>query len=311
MSQIKIINPYADRIPIYKKFFYKLKFNKLTGKYFNNDRLISWLVLISSNIKGYRLKKGIEKFYNCEEFNLPYPKFIEIETINKCNMSCSFCPTNKKNDIRKFSIMDEKLFKKIIEEISYIDNEVLVYFHSNNEPLLDKRIPEFIQYAKEKLSNTKAILGMSTNGTLLSEEIFLKLAKHLDRFIINNYSENMQLIKTVKNIYNRYRYNQFNADITIYLRNVKEVIKNIGGYSPNYSYSKSINIQCLLPFEQMVIRPDGKISLCCKDVYGQYTLGDIRYETIASIWHNNMYNNLRKKMISGRKNIKLCSKCNF
>ncbi len=311
MSQIKIINPYVDRISIYKKIFYKLKFNKLTGRYFNNDKLMSWLVLIGSNIKGYELKKKIKKFYNKEKFNLSYPKFIEIETINKCNMSCSFCPTNKKNDIRKFTIMDEKLFKKIIEEISYIDNEVLVYFHSNNEPLLDQRIPEFIQYAKENLSNTKAILGMSTNGTLLSEEIFLKLTQYLDILIINNYSENMQLIKTVKNIYNRYRYNEFTADITINLRNVKEVIKNVGGNSPNYSYNKPINIQCLLPFEQMVIRPDGKISLCCKDVYGQYTLGDIRYETISSIWNNDIYNNLRKKMRLGRNNIQLCSKCNF
>jgi radical SAM protein with 4Fe4S-binding SPASM domain len=311
MSQIKIINPYVDQIPIYKKFFYKLKFNKLTEKYVNDDRFMSWLVLIASNIKGYRLRKKIKKFYKYEKFNLPYPKMIEIETINKCNMSCSFCPTNKKKDIRKFSIMDEKLFKKIIEEISYIDSEVLLYFHSNNEPLLDKRITEFIQYAKEKLSNTKIILGMSTNGTLLTEEIFLKLSQYLDRLIINNYSENMQLIKTVNKIYNRYRNNQFNADIIINLRNVKEVMKNVGGYSPNYSYSKPINIQCLLPFEQMVIRPDGKISLCCKDVYGQYTLGDISYETIASVWNNDMYNNLRKKMISGRKNIKLCFKCNF
>jgi radical SAM protein with 4Fe4S-binding SPASM domain len=301
----------VDRISIYKKIFYKLKFNKLTGRYFNNDKLMSWLVLIGSNIKGYELKKKIKKFYNKEKFNLSYPKFIEIETINKCNMSCSFCPTNKKNDIRKFTIMDEKLFKKIIEEISYIDNEVLVYFHSNNEPLLDQRIPEFIQYAKENLSNTKAILGMSTNGTLLSEEIFLKLTQYLDILIINNYSENMQLIKTVKNIYNRYRYNEFTADITINLRNVKEVIKNVGGNSPNYSYNKPINIQCLLPFEQMVIRPDGKISLCCKDVYGQYTLGDIRYETISSIWNNDIYNNLRKKMRLGRNNIQLCSNCNF
>jgi len=49
--------------------------------------------------------------------NIPIFSRIEIETINRCNLTCSFCPANKNNDPRDFSLMDEKLFFNILYQL--------------------------------------------------------------------------------------------------------------------------------------------------------------------------------------------------
>ena len=46
---------------------------------------------------------------------------VEIETINRCNGICSFCPVNRKVDTREFKKMDKSVFEKIINELSDIN----------------------------------------------------------------------------------------------------------------------------------------------------------------------------------------------
>ena len=39
-------------------------------------------------------------------------------------------------------------------------------------------------------------------------------------------------------------------------------------------------MSCILPYKQMIIRPDGKTSLCCNDPYGKNTLADVNKMTL-------------------------------
>ncbi|MDR1701496.1 MAG: SPASM domain-containing protein, partial [Sporomusaceae bacterium] len=66
---------------------------------------------------------------------------------------------------------------------------------------------------------------------------------------------------------------------------------------------------CLLPFHQMVIRPDGKVSLCCNDALGKMTLGDLTQESIENIWHSQEYVTVRAKLTQGRQHLELCKHC--
>lgn len=50
----------------------------------------------------------------------------------------------------------------------------------------------------------------------------------------------------------------------------------------------------------MVIRPDGKISRCCQDVYGNETLGDVSKESIMKAFAGEKYNEYRESMLSGK-----------
>lgn len=60
----------------------------------------------------------------------------------------------------------------------------------------------------------------------------------------------------------------------------------------------------------LIIRPDGKISLCCNDALGKYTLGDVNNQSIDEIWNSEEYQKIRNEMLyNGRKNLLLCKNC--
>ena len=64
-----------------------------------------------------------------------------------------------------------------------------------------------------------------------------------------------------------------------------------------------------MPFQQLIIRPDGKVSLCCNDPLGRCTLGDLTKQTILDVWYGPQYQMVRKCVAEGRKNWKHCEFC--
>ncbi len=234
---------------------------------------------------------------------------IEIETINRCNGICSFCPINSLADTREKKIMSEALFHKIINELADINYSGRIALFSNNEPLLDDRIIEFHKYAREKLPNAR--MHLFTNGTLLNKEKFIALTKILDELIIDNYQQDLKLISASRMV-EEYasEHPEIKEKVTIVLRKPNEILTSRGGDAPNRT---QVNIQkgiaCVHPFQQMVIRPDGKVSLCCNDPLGKCTLGDVSKSRLLDIWNGNEYMKVRRLILGGRENLEHCKKC--
>jgi radical SAM protein with 4Fe4S-binding SPASM domain len=82
-----------------------------------------------------------------------------------------------------------------------------------------------------------------------------------------------------------------------------------GGQAPNKLQGKTLDIPCLVPFNQLIIRPDGKLSLCCQDALGKYTLGDVSKQTLLEAWHSEVYHTIREQLIESRENVALCRYC--
>ena len=83
-----------------------------------------------------------------------------------------------------------------------------------------------------------------------------------------------------------------------------------GGDAPNRTQVNiEKNISCVLPFQQLIIRPDGKVSLCCNDPLGRSTLGDVKEQTLVDIWYGETFENVRKAIFSGRENYDHCKNC--
>ena len=62
----------------------------------------------------------------------------------------------------------------------------------------------------------------------------------------------------------------------------------------------------------MVIRPDGAVSRCCQDVYGNETLGNVKEKSIREIFAGEKYHNYRKLMIEGsRDSLAYCDSCDL
>lgn len=234
---------------------------------------------------------------------------IEIETINRCNNDCSFCPANRNRDIRKLKKMDDELFRKIVEDLVEIDYKGRISLFSNDEPLLDDRICKFAEYVREKLP--KAYISLFTNGILLNRDLFEKLVKNLDYLRINNYNDDLKLNENISDLQDQ-QLDEYNCLVEVEVRKKTQVLLNRGGLSPNNNSKAELNSPCILPFVQMVIRPDGNVSRCCQDVYGNTTLGNVATTSVWDVWNGEAYKKYRMEMINmNRQTIPYCNVCDM
>ena len=234
---------------------------------------------------------------------------IEIETINRCNGRCSFCPVSAGHDTREKHIMSDSLFNRIIDDLARHDYNGKIALFSNNEPLLDDNIIERHRYAREHLP--KARMHLCTNGTLLTIDIFTKLMQYLDELMIDNYSDTLELISPVQKIADYCKDNKdMQRRVTIILRKQQEVLTSRGGDSPNVIKEERYpDAGCMLPFKQMIVRPDGKVSLCCNDALGKMTLGDLNIESLDQVWFGEKFQNVRNLLLNGRAGVERCRYC--
>ncbi|GFI15775.1 S-adenosyl-L-methionine-dependent 2-deoxy-scyllo-inosamine dehydrogenase [Lachnospiraceae bacterium] len=297
-----------DETPIWLYILWKIGFT--CNKCFPNEKYALYEKWILKKYRQLILAKEtdcyLKKYY--DKRSLPMFTSIEIEVINRCNGECPFCPVNRYADIRKLKKMDEKLFFKIINELGEMNYTGRLALHSNNEPLLDSRIIDFAKYAREKVPN--AYIYMYTNGTLLTLDKFKIIISLLDKIIIDNYNDELEMHKNVQDIHNYCKQNKnIDRKVEIHLRKIHEVLSTRGGQSPNNNRRKTIKMSCILPYKQMVVRPDGKISLCCNDAYGKNTMADLNRMTLKEAWYSAQYERARKLLRSGRTQIRLCKYC--
>lgn len=234
---------------------------------------------------------------------------VEIETINRCNGNCDFCPVSVKNDTREYQTMPEALFEDIIGQLAEMEYAGKIALFSNNEPFLDENIVQKHKFAREKLP--KARMHLFTNGTLLGLEQFIEIVQYLDELVIDNYQQELKLIKPCEKIV-RYceEHPELKKKVTIVLRKPKEILTTRGGAAPNRKELISYGSErCVLPYKQLIIRPDGKVSLCCNDPLGKNTLGDLTKNSIMEVWYNDRFKTVRKALYEGRKNWIHCEYC--
>ncbi len=258
---------------------------------------------IEQKIKEIELE--VEQLYGKNElFN-----HVEIETVNRCNGSCSFCPVSKGNDSREYHVMPQELFESIIDQLAEIDYAGKLALFSNNEPFLDETIIAKHKYARKKLPHAR--MHLFTNGTLLTVEKFTEIIKYLDELVIDNYQQELKLIKPCREIVEYCKdHPELKEKTTIVLRKSNEILSSRGGDAPNrndkVSYPKA---KCALPYKQLIIRPDGKVSLCCNDPLGKNTLADLTKESIMEAWNNDRLKNVREHIYRGRGDWEHCKYC--
>lgn len=97
-----------------------------------------------------------------------HPSFVgcrmSIEITNACNHRCVFCPCRDLNRPRRF--IDESLFYRLVDEGYSLGVRELA-FHILGEPLLNKNLAKYIEYAKH---TGYTYVYLTTNGALLTPE---------------------------------------------------------------------------------------------------------------------------------------------
>lgn len=261
-----------------------------------------------------RVAKRIGKFLSPE--GPMWFSHLELETLNRCNGACAFCPVNRQADTRAYKRMEEALFARIVRQLREIGYSGYLGLFSNNEPLLDTRLESFAAEARKELPD--AYLNLSTNGTLLDVDRFRALIRHFDHIVVNNYRDRPEMFEHIRAVHDFCLTEEGKAltagkTLEISLRCATDVLSNRAGKAPNRAATdKPPAIPCVLPFNQMVVRPDGGVSLCCNDALGQITLGDLNGQTLSEVWFGEPYATMRTLMAEkGRGSLPLCRVCDF
>ena len=256
-------------------------------------------------------KAYIDYFMSQEE--VPYPLVVNLETINRCNSTCSFCTANRNAEKRPYQRMEEELFYSIIDQLHDWGFKGHLTLYGNNEPWLDTRIVEFHKYCREKLPDS--YIFMSTNGLLLTVDKVKEIVPYVNQLIINNYCRDMKLHDNVKEIYEYVKAHpdEFaDVEILIQMRYMDAVLTNRAGSAPNKKNdTKIIKETCLMPFTDMFIFPDGRMGICCCDNFEVTTLADLKEVPLKEAWNSEEYQKIRAAIKDGRQQYPFCKFCDF
>lgn len=276
------------------------------------------------------------------EHYLDWPYEISLETFAKCNAACTFCPYTTLERIG--TKMPDELIDAIIEELKDHPHPFLISPFKVNEPFLDKRLIPICRKINAELPN--AILRLFSNGSALTEKHIDEVATlnrvthlwiSLNEYEADAYKATMGLDfnRTVANLdllHSKKAAGTFPFEVMIsrvrqalipneadraFSRFVYDrwplfkvhLIKRdswLGFTEPNDS--EVPDEPCGRWFELSVMAT-GKVSLCCMDSSGEFSIGDIK-DGVFATYNAPHWRERRLKMLS-RKGINPCSTCNY
>ena len=239
---------------------------------------------------------------------LPTPLFehINIQTNNRCTRRCRFCYYGISRELSPIISMQRDLFEKIIDELVELNFSGRISLYEINESLTDPRIFDFLSKAKRKLPH--AFHFLITNGDLLDKEKGEKLFKAgLDELWVNCYEEDD--LSRNKGIVD---YFESNGHKTKLIRNYKaEEWDSRAGNVGNY-YKGKVRAPCELVYKQVIVKPDGKVSICVNDFFDKSLIGDINKQTLKEVWFGQPYEKLRRSLVKKDRSVnELCSLCDY
>ena len=273
-----------------------------------------------------------------------FPLCLNIEITSACNLKCIMCYNN---DVSfKTGIMDFDTYKKIIDESSKykLDSIKLSW---RGEPLLNKNIVDMIKYAKDK---GVLEVSFNTNGLLLNDELSEQLIDSgLDMILFSvdgatketyekirlggNYDNMVANIERFLEIrkskgkklpYVRMQFTKMQEnehEIDLFFKKWDALVDKII-ITPSFplqldSETKSkMNFYvkerkpCSQLWRRLSVSWDGDIAMCCIDWKPDIVLGNIKTDTIYSVWHGDKLENIRYlHRLGSLDNINVCKSC--
>ena len=111
---------------------------------------------------------------------LETPYLVFLDPSSSCNFKCKFCPCGGANkeywsEGKKAGILSYETARKVIDDLtSFPDKIKTLRLYKEGEPLLNKRLPDIINYARKKDVASK--IDFTTNGSLLTHDLGLAIA---------------------------------------------------------------------------------------------------------------------------------------
>lgn len=268
------------------------------------------------------------------------PRLVAIETTSRCNATCTFCPYSAKQSAKQS--MDSALFEKIIEDcrrFPLAKIEPLL----NGEPFVDPLLMDRLALIRRRLPQTT--LHLVTNGNAMTPARVDDLAQlgGVDRLIISlntldeaKYREVMglPLARTLSNIdYALDARRRRRIARRIYVRMVRRPDSSVEEQARFIAFCRKHRVRpfilaqhnylgevdSLLPvptypcqmLDRVDILSDGRVALCCSDVDGAYSWGDVRTHSVLEVFRSAVARRYRSMHRAGRRHeLEPCRSCN-
>lgn len=275
----------------------------------------------------------------------PYKK-VYIETTNRCNLACVFCPGTR----RALRSMSEAEFTRVLDQIAPFTD--FVYLHLMGEPLLN---PSFFAFA-DAIAEKGLKLCLTTNGTLLRGELAERILGNTGRIHKINISLQAEEANEALDresyiaqcaafgkavagrailVYRLWNEGGLNADNGYLLSALRDAFP--GDWEPN-TRGFRIGDRTFIEFgerfewpdaeaepvgtadgsfhcyglkDQFGILADGTVVPCCLDHEGDIALGNVFREELAEILKSPRATALAEGFAKGLASEELCRRCGY
>lgn len=255
--------------------------------------------------------------------------FLRVETTNRCNYNCSFCPHDRMT--RAIGNMSIELFKKIMKEAANVGIKN-IDIRNFGEPLLDNGLEEKISIAKQYGMD---YIILTTNASLLTKDRYVSLANAgLDHISIS-LSPKKEYMLTRQKSFEIVWANLLDLEpirnkipVTVHIiateiSTEKEILllerdltrigyKWVRDFIHNWAEGDRIQHDkaCKRLWDTITIYWDGKVPLCCLDYDGKHILGDLNKKSMSDVINSEEYMVVREQHINHKYPL-LCETCNF
>ena len=267
-----------------------------------------------------------------------FPVHMDFELNHSCNLRCNFCYWSRKAFAATASsqVFPLDIFEAILAD-AVPRGLRSVNLENNNEPLLNRRFPEYVAAAR-RLGVLDVMFH--TNGHLLTPEMSARLIEagltrifiSVDAFSADTYramrggGEN-GYAKVVENIHallvarsrlkaslplvtlcflrssvNKHELEAFKAfwEPQVELIHV-QMYQDFVAPAMRTGQDASLPERCAQPMVRMAVRVDGSVQPCCSFFgYERYVVGNVLTQSVQDIWDSEECRRLRTQMREGR-----------
>ena len=265
----------------------------------------------------------------------PLPKNMMVELSNACNHACTFCPNPHMS--RDKGRIDKNLMFRIMED-AHDGGVSEIGFYTTGEPFIDKRLPDFVAYAK-KIGFEYTYI--STNGALATAErakAVIDAGWDSIKFSINAGSrETYKFIhgkddwdKVLENLDFISEYRKSTAPhLKIYLtcvvtRQIEHELDDMKArFEPifdemDFDFCAPLafplrdtekNEICPMPFNRLHVTREGYLTLCCVDFQNYVAVADLNKMSVSDAWNSPDFVEIRRRHLEKDLAGTFCGRC--
>lgn len=228
-------------------------------------------------------------------------RVINLETSSLCNRNCPTCLRNSYPDreaVRDWftqKLMPMDMIEGIFLQLAEMDYRGRICFTNFNEPLMDDRIIEIAQLAKDTYE--LPFMHLITNGDLLTEDLAKELDEVFDRITISLYEQGAER----QNRRNLYR--QWFKKTSVWIKGTHIVTH----YNTQAEYNSVIPRR----LKRLIINHKGEYMMCCDDIAGEFNLGSFPELSIKDHWYGEKFSSIVKALgePDGKEQFPYCAVC--